>query len=105
VAALLLTAGWTAVAAWRFREAAAHIGALIVGFWGVVLAAEQVLPRVGYAAEGRTWACVAPAPRRVAPVVPRALPPAVADSAAAGDSTTLPDSAGAGVADTSAAPR
>jgi hypothetical protein len=75
VAVLLIVAGWAAVTAWRFRIGAAHAVALVVGFWGVVLAAEQILPRIGYAAEARTWGCrVAPAPRRVvAPAAP-ALP-------------------------------
>jgi hypothetical protein len=52
---------------------------LILGFWGVVLAAEQVLPRIGYAEEEATWMCSA---EEVAP--PAALPavvPVVADSA------------------------
>jgi hypothetical protein len=57
VGVLLLTAGWTATAAWRFRVAGAHVLGLVVAFWGVVLAAEQILPRVGYAAESRTWRC------------------------------------------------
>jgi hypothetical protein len=52
----------------------------VAGFWGVVLAAEQVLPRVGYAAESQAWTCraPAPAPARVAPT-----PNAPADSTAA----------------------
>jgi len=58
VLALLLTAGWAAVAAWRLRVGIAHAAALVVFFWGIVLAAEQVLPRVGYAAESATWRCV-----------------------------------------------
>jgi hypothetical protein len=57
VLALLLAAGWAAVAAWRLRVALAHVAALVVFFWGIVLAAEQVLPRVGYAAEVATWRC------------------------------------------------
>jgi len=73
---LLVTAGWAAVAAWRFRNGAAHAVALVVGFWGVVLAAEQILPRIGYAAATQTWRCrVAPAPRQVvAPAAPAVLP-------------------------------
>jgi hypothetical protein len=87
VAALLLAAGWTAVAAWRFRIAAAHALALVVGFWGIVLAAEQILPRVGYAAEARAWRCGSPraAPAR-APTPPSAAPVLGSDSSAGTDS-------------------
>lgn len=100
VFALLLTAGWAAVSAWGIRSAAAHTLALVVGFWGVVLAAEQILPRVGYAAEQRWWACSAiPV---AAPSVPRppVVPAAVPDSAAPGDSVSgapPPADSGAGV--------
>lgn len=85
VAVVLLSAGWAAVTAWRFRNPAAHVLALVVGFWGIVLAAERILPRVGYAAESRTWTCVAPAApqTRPAPVTPPPLP----DSTPTADST------------------
>jgi hypothetical protein len=89
VFAVLLSAGWAAVAAWRLRMPSAHVLALVVGFWGIVLAAEQVLPRVGYAAESRSWAC--PAPVRV-PV--RAAPaPAVPPAGSAATDSARPDSA------------
>jgi hypothetical protein len=92
VFAVLLTAGWAAVAAWNLRMAPAHALALVAGFWGIVLAAEQILPRVGYAAESRTWTCRAavPAAARVAPTQP-AVP---MDSAPAAG-TTATDSAAA----------
>jgi hypothetical protein len=35
----------------------AHILALVILFWGIVLAAEQVLARIGYAAERASWRC------------------------------------------------
>lgn len=93
VLALLLTAGWAAVTAWTVRDAAAHALALVVGFWGIVLAAEQILPRVGYAAETGYWRCSSiPAPPP--PMLP-AVPAMVPDSAAALDSVTA-DSAGPG---------
>ena len=96
VAALLLTAGWTAIAAWRFRVAAAHAFALVAGFWGIVLAAEQILPRVGYAAEAQVWQCGAlPAARVDLPLRP-AVPILVSDSSALADSVTG-DSTAAGL--------
>ena len=86
---VLVTAGWAAIAAWRLRMAAAHVLALVAGFWGVVLAAEPVRPRVGYAAELQAWTCTAaapaPAPARGAPT-----PTAPGDSTA----TTAPGTAG-----------
>lgn len=54
---VLVVAGWTAIAAWRRRMAAAHVAALVLAFWGIVLAAEQVLPRIGYAADAAHWRC------------------------------------------------
>ncbi|MDH4043880.1 MAG: hypothetical protein OEY20_07975 [Gemmatimonadota bacterium] len=86
VAALLLAAGWTAITAWRFRVAAAHAFALVAAFWGIVLAAEQILPRVGYAADVQVWRCSAvPAARVDLPLRPTAPVP-VSDSTALADS-------------------
>ena len=58
IGVLLITAGWASVAAWRVRSAGAHVLALIVVFWGIVLAAEQILTRIGYSAQSAAWACV-----------------------------------------------
>jgi len=57
VAAVLLAGGWIAFASWHLRSGLAHVLSLIMVFWGLVLAAEQALPRVGYAAEPATWRC------------------------------------------------
>ncbi|HXV86786.1 MAG TPA: hypothetical protein VD793_08815 [Gemmatimonadales bacterium] len=57
IAALLVAGGWAATWSWRVRVAAAHVLSLVVVFWGIVLAAEQLLPRVGYAAESAVWTC------------------------------------------------
>jgi len=57
VGCVLVAAGWAAATAWRHRLAIAHVFALVVAFWGIVLAAEQILPRIGYAAETMTWRC------------------------------------------------
>ena len=59
VLAVLLTGCWASWNAWRFRVASAHVTALIVVFWGIVLAAEQLLPRIGYAAVDAVWSCAA----------------------------------------------
>lgn len=57
VAAVLVTGGWASVYAWRARSATAHILALMVVFWGIVLSAEQILPRIGYAGYSAAWVC------------------------------------------------
>jgi hypothetical protein len=57
IAAVLLSGCWASWTAWRARAAAAHVTALIVVFWGIVLAAEQLLPRIGYAAVDAAWKC------------------------------------------------
>lgn len=58
VVVMLLAGGWCAVASWKRRLAWAHGIALILVFWGITLAAEIVLPRVGYASEYARWLCI-----------------------------------------------
>jgi hypothetical protein len=57
VATVMLTGAWIAFASWKLRSGPAHILSLILFFWGIVLAAEQVLPRIGYAADRASWRC------------------------------------------------
>jgi hypothetical protein len=57
VATVLLAGAWLALASWRLRNGLTHILSLLLLYWGLVLAAEQVLPRVGYAAEEAGWLC------------------------------------------------
>ncbi len=57
VSCVILAGGWAAVSAWKFRAALAHILSLVLLFWGVVLVAEQLLPRIGYAVDRATWEC------------------------------------------------
>lgn len=68
VAIVLLTGGWIALVSWKLRSGLAHVLALILVYWGIVLGAEQVLPRIGYASERASWQCraepVAPGGRR-----------------------------------------
>ena len=55
---MVMVAGvWTATVSWRQRNAAAHVLAVLLLLWGIGLAAERVLPRTGYAAEGASWFC------------------------------------------------
>jgi len=57
VATVMLAAAWIAFASWKLRSALAHILSLILFYWGLVLAAEHALPRIGYAAEDASWRC------------------------------------------------
>jgi len=57
VTALFMTGLWAAVFAWRGRLGAAHAIALVIMLWGLVLAADEVLPRSGYARYSATWWC------------------------------------------------
>lgn len=57
VATIMIAGGWASIWAWRVRSAGAHLLSLGVVFWGIVLAAEVILPRIGYAREVAAWAC------------------------------------------------
>ena len=61
VLVLILGGTWTAVATFRHRLAWRHLIALTVIFWGFVLGAAEVLPRIGYAIptprHGADWSC------------------------------------------------
>lgn len=62
VAMIPIAGVWAAVGAWRRRLAVAHLLALLVIGWGAVLAAREVLPRVGYARVEASWLCPAATP-------------------------------------------
>jgi hypothetical protein len=57
VATIALAAGWIGLSSWRLRTGVPHLLALMLVAWGLVLAAREVLPRVGYAAERASWRC------------------------------------------------
>jgi hypothetical protein len=57
VVTLMIGAAWVAMASWKQRSGPAHLVALILFFWGIVLAAEQLLPRIGYGSPRATWQC------------------------------------------------
>ena len=67
-AALALLAGATAaVQSWRTRRGLAHLVSLLVVVLAGVMAAREVLPRIGYAAQSLSWLCPA-APEPAPPV-------------------------------------
>ena len=60
--ATLITAGvWSSIWTWKHRAAKAHTFSLLLLTWGLVLAAADVLPRVGYAKPSlnhpANWTC------------------------------------------------
>lgn len=61
VSVVVVSGGWSAVWSWRHRSARAHTLSLLILLWGLILAAMQVLPRIGYAKgdpiHPATWAC------------------------------------------------
>jgi hypothetical protein len=52
---------WTSIWTWRHRSARGHLLSLLIIIWGAVLAAQEILPRIGYAipteAHPSTWMC------------------------------------------------
>jgi hypothetical protein len=57
IMAVILAGAWAAIAAWKYRAGLAHIVSLLILFYGVVLAAAELLPRSGYSVDRATWAC------------------------------------------------
>jgi hypothetical protein len=51
VAVVAVTAGglWSSVWTWRHRTARAHVLSLLLVTWGLLLGAQELLPRIGYA--------------------------------------------------------
>jgi hypothetical protein len=65
VATLVVTGMWGALSSWRGRLGLAHVVALGTILWGLAVASQEVLPRVGYARTPAVWSCGeghAPAP-------------------------------------------
>ena len=58
--AVIVAGGWIAVTAWRLQNGIAHILALVLLFWGLVLTADELLSRTSYAAVQSTWQCGEP---------------------------------------------
>ena len=56
-ATVLIAGAGLAFDSWRLRSGLVHVLAVGLAFWSIVLVAEQVLPRVGYAAEPAAWSC------------------------------------------------
>jgi hypothetical protein len=48
---------WSAVWTWRHRAARAHILSILLIAWGLMLGAQEILPRIGYAQKTLPWNC------------------------------------------------
>lgn len=61
VAAVVVSGAWSAVWTFRHRAGRAHVLALLLVLWGLILASLDVLPRIGYAKptveHPAAWAC------------------------------------------------
>jgi hypothetical protein len=57
VGAVLVAGVWSSISSWRRRLGIAHLLSQGLVIWGLVLAAREVLPRVGYAKVAATWFC------------------------------------------------
>ena len=61
VSTLVVAGVWASIWTWKHRAARAHTVSLLLVTWGLVLAAADVLPRVGYAKPTAThpanWTC------------------------------------------------
>jgi hypothetical protein len=70
VAGVIVAGVWSALSSWRSRSGLAHALSLALCCWGGVLAAREVLPRVGYARRSSTWMCPAGGSAPTAPTAP-----------------------------------
>ena len=57
VGTVILAGAWAGAASWRVRSGLAHVIALVLVFYGVLLIGSELLPRTGYAVERATWTC------------------------------------------------
>ena len=63
VGAVLAAGVWSSVGSWKRRLAVAHTLSQLLIIWSLVLAAREVLPRVGYARAQGVWMCPDVAPK------------------------------------------
>ena len=57
VAGVIVAGLWSAASSWRSKSALAHVLSIALFCWGGVLAAREILPRVGYARTTASWFC------------------------------------------------
>jgi hypothetical protein len=57
VGTVIMAGTWAASASWAHRSGLAHTIALILVFYGMLLAGSELLPRTGYAVNQASWSC------------------------------------------------
>jgi hypothetical protein len=57
VVTVIAAGTWSSLSSWKRRLGVAHLLSQGLIVWGLVLAAREVLPRVGYAKAAATWLC------------------------------------------------
>ena len=62
VAAVLAAGFWSSISSWRRRLGLAHVLSQALIIWGLVLAAREILPRIGYAKAPPAGFCAAATP-------------------------------------------
>ena len=67
VAAVIAAGFWSSISSWRRRLGVAHVLSQVLIIWGLVLAAREILPRVGYAKAPPNGFCSAPTPAPPSP--------------------------------------
>jgi hypothetical protein len=64
IATVAVAGLWSSITSWQRRLGLAHTLSLLVLLWGLILAARETLPRLGYAKQARTWTCSVMGPER-----------------------------------------
>ncbi len=67
VATVIAAGFWSSISSWRRRLGVAHVLAQGLIIWGLVLAAREILPRIGYAKAPAAGFCAAPSPAPAPP--------------------------------------
>jgi len=57
VTTVILAGVWSSLSSWKRRMGTAHILSQGLVIWGMILAAREILPRIGYAKDAATWFC------------------------------------------------
>ncbi len=57
VTTVIVAGVWSSLSSWKRRMGAAHVLSQGLVIWGLVLAAREILPRIGYAKDAATWFC------------------------------------------------
>lgn len=57
VMTVLVAGVWSSMSSWKRRMGLAHVLSQGLVIWGLILAAREILPRIGYAKDAATWFC------------------------------------------------